>query len=82
MLDAVVHAHVARGVGSMCFACGGVLTVRTGDFHRCASCRAENYCPQTNVPVEERARRWFRRRGVMSAPCVARAISIEARARR
>ena len=46
-----------------CFACGGVLSVRTGDFQRCTSCRAENYCPLSDEPTEERARRWFHRRG-------------------
>ena len=47
-----------------CFACGGALLVRTGDFQRCTSCRAENYCPLTDVPTEERVRRWFGRRHV------------------
>ena len=48
-----------RDARCCCFACGGPFSVRTGDFRRCASCRAENYCPLTNTPVEERARRWW-----------------------
>lgn len=45
-----------------CFACGGLLSVRTGDFQRCVSCRAENYRPLSDVPTEERVRSWFHRR--------------------
>ena len=52
---------------SGCFACGGCLSVRTGDFLRCMSCCAENYCPLTTAPAEERVRQWFHRRG-----CIAR----------
>ena len=65
MMNAVVHERGSCGSGSMafgCFACGGSFSVRTGDFQRCTSCRAENYCPLTDVPAEERARQWFRRR--------------------
>ena len=50
-------------LGFNCFACGGGFSVRTGDFLRCAVCCAENYCPRTNTPVEDRVHRWFYRRG-------------------
>lgn len=67
MVNAAVHGLVSCGSGSIafqCFACGGAFSVRTGDFQRCTACRAENYCPRSNTPVEERVRRWFHRRGV------------------
>ena len=51
---------------SGCFACGGCLSVRTGDFLRCMSCCAENYCPLTTAPAEERVRQWFHRRGCIA----------------
>ena len=54
----------SRNVRCCCFACGGTFSVRTGDFQRCTSCRAENYCPRTDVSVEERVRRWFCLRGI------------------
>ena len=82
MMHAVVYEHVSCGSGSVpfsCFACGGSFSVRTGDFQRCTSCRAENYCPQTNVTVEERVRRWFDSRRVTSVPCTGAA---QTRARR
>ena len=65
MMDAVMHERGSCGSGSIafrCFACGGDFSVRTGDFQRCTVCCAENYCPLTNVSVEERVRRWFHRR--------------------
>ena len=55
---------LARTRDARCFACGGAFSMRTGDFQRCMSCRAENYCPLTDAPAEERLRRWFHRRGI------------------
>ena len=63
------EASVSMAFG--CFACGGRLSVRTGNFQRCTSCRAENYCPLTDVPVEERVRRWWQRARSCTATSVA-----------
>lgn len=50
---------------SGCYACGGRFSVQTGDFQRCTSCRAENYCPHKATSIEERVQRWFFRRGIV-----------------
>lgn len=45
-----------------CGACGASLCTRRVCFAQCVSCRAENYRPVGDLPLEERVARFWRRR--------------------